>query len=173
VNPGDPACRPPGRPRAGRAVRVTGALCIVAAAMTGGACGSDRTADRAPTTARPARTTSTSSTSAPAAAVVVTFEVAGSERFAVLVTDPTLAARARRMLAGEEPPAVPIGRIIPGDGGVNTPWSWHLDSATFGFADATTEVCDGLPSAVERGGVTSEWYCPWTARVVAVTPATG
>jgi hypothetical protein len=35
----------------------------------------------------------------------------------------------------------------------------------------TIEVCDGIPSDVEAGVVTSERYCPWSAVVVAVEPA--
>ena len=49
------------------------------------------------------------------------------------------------------------------DPGVNAPWSWHIDPATLEFADMTIEVCDGLPSYVEDGTVTSDQYCPWSA----------
>ncbi len=31
----------------------------------------------------------------------------------------------------------------------------------------TTGVCDGLPSGVERGAITSDRYCPWPAEVGA------
>ena len=34
--------------------------------------------------------------------------------------------------------------------------------------DVTIEVCDGLPSHVEAGVVTSDQYCPWSAKVIAV-----
>jgi hypothetical protein len=60
---------------------------------------------------------------------------------------------------------------VRGDPGVNAPWTWHIDPATFSFADATTEVCDGIPSFVEDETVTSPDYCPWSAQVVAVDPA--
>ena len=30
------------------------------------------------------------------------------------------------------------------------------------------EVCDGLPSDVEQGLITSDHYCPWTAEVIAI-----
>lgn len=50
----------------------------------------------------------------------------------------------------------------------NVGYSWHLADVT--FADATIELCDGLPSHVERAGVTyaNGQYCPWGARVVEI-----
>src|SRR5688500_9011783 len=41
------------------------------------------------------------------------------------------------------------GALRDGDGGVNEPWSWHLDPETVHVADFTAEVCDGRPSFVE------------------------
>ena len=35
----------------------------------------------------------------------------------------------------------------------------------------TIEVCDGLPSYIEDGTVTSDQYCPWSATVIAVEPS--
>ena len=43
--------------------------------------------------------------------------------------------------------------------------SAHIDPASLEFADATTEVCDGLPSDVEDAAITSDRYCPWSAVV--------
>ena len=34
----------------------------------------------------------------------------------------------------------------------------------------TIGVCDGLPSFVEDGTVTSDQFCPWSAKIVAVDP---
>ncbi|HEU4842314.1 MAG TPA: hypothetical protein VFT09_12750, partial [Ilumatobacteraceae bacterium] len=75
---------------------------------------------------------------------------------------------ARALLAGEEVASIPLGTVVRDDPGVNAPWSWHIDPATLEFADMTIEVCDGLPSFVEDGTVTSDQYCPWSAEVVAV-----
>ena len=36
------------------------------------------------------------------------------------------------------------------------------------FANVTIEVCDGIPQHVEDEIVTSDRFCPWSARVVAV-----
>ena len=54
------------------------------------------------------------------------------------------------------------------DPGVNAPWSWHIAPATLEFAELTIEVCDGLPSYVEDGTVTSDHYCPWSAKIVSI-----
>jgi hypothetical protein len=99
---------------------------------------------------------------------VATFEVAGTETFAIELTTPELVEHARQLLAGEEVAAIPNGIVVRDDGGVNGPWTWHIDPASLEFADMTTEVCDGLPSHVEEGTVTSDRYCPWSATVIAV-----
>ncbi len=107
---------------------------------------------------------------APAAGIVVTFEVNEGERFRVLLTDPADQAIANQLLDGDEGPDIPNGRIVR-DTGVNEGWSWSLDPDDFEFADLTTEVCDGEPSDVESGALTSDRYCPWSARVVEIEPA--
>ena len=101
---------------------------------------------------------------------IVTFSV-GDEEFRVLVIDPANVAIATQLLGGKEAPSIPNGVIVRGDPDVNTGWSWHLDPATFEFADMTTEVCDGIPSFVEDGSLTSDRFCPWSAKVEAVEPA--
>ena len=99
---------------------------------------------------------------------VVTFLVAGSEQFKIEITDPANLATARDLLAGNEGPKIPNGIVVRDDPGVNEGYSWHIDPDSLEFADMTTEVCDGLPSDVENGIITSEYYCPWSAEVVAV-----
>lgn len=108
--------------------------------------------------------------SPPPGPIVVTFEVNEGERFRVLLTEPADQLAASRLLAGEEGPDIPNGRIVR-QTGVNIGWSWSLDPTDFEFADLTTEVCDGDPSDVETGALTSERYCPWSARVVEIEPA--
>ena len=58
--------------------------------------------------------------------------------------------------------------IVRDDPSVNEPWSWHIDPATLEFAGVTIEVCDGLPSFVEDGSLTSDTYCPWSAEVISI-----
>lgn len=90
------------------------------------------------------------------------------ETYRVELATPELVAHATALLAGESVAAIPNGLVVRGDPGPNAPWSWHIDPDTFEFASATTEVCDGLPSFVERGEITSPYFCPWSATVIAV-----
>ena len=98
---------------------------------------------------------------------VATIQVV-DETYKIELATPELADHARALLAGEEVASIPLGTVVRDDPGVNAPWSWHIDPATLEFADMTIEVCDGLPSFVEDGTVTSDQYCPWSAEVVAV-----
>ncbi|GAA1031358.1 BP74-related protein [Amycolatopsis albidoflavus] len=80
--------------------------------------------------------------------------------------------QAVRLMNGQAThPGIPIGDIVRGSSGVNTGYDWHIDPATFQWADSTAEACDGQPHEVSNAG---EWkvkqYCPWTIKVVAVTP---
>jgi hypothetical protein len=135
--------------------RVRSALALAAAsalALAIGACG---TGDGASGT--------------PSGPVVVTFEVVDG-RFKVLLTEPADIDIARRLLAGEDVASIPNGRVVR-ETGVNEGYSWSLDPNDVEFAAVTIEVCDGLPSDVETGVVTSDRYCPWSAVVLAVDPA--
>ncbi len=96
-------------------------------------------------------------------AQVATLRVADVEEYRIRLTDPDDIAVARRLLAGEEAPGIPNGRVVRGDPDVNAP-------ASLEFVDVATEVCDGRPSDVERGLVTSDRYCPWSAKVIRVQP---
>jgi hypothetical protein len=105
----------------------------------------------------------------PSAPVVVTFEVI-DERFKVLLTEAADIDTARRLLAGEDVPSIPNGRVLR-ETGINEGYSWSLDPNDIEFAAVTIEVCDGLPSDVETQVVTSDRYCPWSAVVIEVEPA--
>lgn len=106
----------------------------------------------------------------PDAHAIVTFQVAGGERFKVELIGQDLVAHAQGLLAGQPLDKIPVGTVVRDSPGPNAPWTWHLDPATIHFAFATTEVCDGIPSDVEKQLVTSPTYCPWSAVVVAVDP---
>ena len=95
--------------------------------------------------------------------VIVTFRVADSEQYKIRLTDPTDIEAARKLLDGNEAPRIPNGVVIRGSSDVNVGYSWHIDPDTVEFADVTTEVCDGLPSDVEKGLIASDHYCPWSA----------
>jgi hypothetical protein len=109
----------------------------------------------------------------PARPQPVTFvvEVSG-ERFNVRATRPdAIADLEARRLSGQR--GVVLGTLASGDGGFNSPWSWHLDPATVEVADAAIELCDGRPSMVEAD--TNYWigtvgqFCPWGALVESRT----
>ena len=100
--------------------------------------------------------------------VVVTLRVAGAEQYRIRLTDPADIEIARRLLAGEEAPRIPNGVVVRGDPDANVGYSWHIDPESVEFADFTVEVCDGLPSDVEKGLITSDRYCPWSAEVIAI-----
>ena len=102
---------------------------------------------------------------------VVTFEVAGypDETYKIELATPELIEHVKQIMAGEDVALIPNGLVVRDDPGVNAPWSWHIDPASLNFADVTTEVCDGLPSYVEDGTVTSPYFCPWSTKVIDLT----
>ncbi len=99
---------------------------------------------------------------------VATFEVAGQQTYRIELATPELIQHVKDLMAGSEEGRIPIGTIVRDDPSVNEPWSWHIDPSTLEFADATIEVCDGLPEYVEDGTLTSDVYCPWSAVVVGL-----
>ena len=102
---------------------------------------------------------------------VVTFEVAGyaDETYKIELATPELIDHVKQIMAGEDVALIPNGLVVRDDPSVNAPWSWHIDPASLDFADVTTEVCDGLPSYVEDGTVTSPYFCPWSTKVIDLT----
>jgi hypothetical protein len=100
--------------------------------------------------------------------VVVTFRVADVEEYKIRLTEPADIEITRKLLAGEEAPRIPNGVVVRGDPDVNVGYTWHIDPESVEFADITMEVCDGLPSDVEKGIITSDRYCPWSAKVIAI-----
>jgi hypothetical protein len=64
------------------------------------------------------------------------------------------------------------GTLVKGDGGFNSPWSWHLDPSSVRMAEVSIELCDGTPSSVEENLDywldTVHTYCPWSSKVVSI-----
>jgi len=108
---------------------------------------------------------SSSNPAAPRGSAVVTIRVVG-EQYRVLLTTQAQIDAARAAQAGGAN-RIPNGRLVAGPQ-VNTGYSWHVEDVEFAFA--TIEVCDGLPSHVEREGVAfgAGRYCPWAAEVVRI-----
>lgn len=100
--------------------------------------------------------------------VTVTFRVAQQEEYKIRLIDPADIAIARQLLNGKAAPGISNGVVVRGDSNVNTGYTRHIDPDSVDFADVTTEVCDGLPSDIEQGIITSEYYCPWAAEVIAI-----
>jgi hypothetical protein len=92
-------------------------------------------------------------------------DVAG-ERFVARVTDPD-AIRLAEANLDRQNNRFPIGTLKSGNGGFNTPWTWHLDPDSVRFVEVAIELCDGRPSYVELHQSDYASYCPWGARVVS------
>jgi hypothetical protein len=101
----------------------------------------------------------------PEGSAIVTVRVV-TETFRLRLTTPEQIAAAESARAGGAA-RIPVGRIRTGTD-VNVGWSWHLEDVS--FAEATIELCDGLPSHVEAAGVgyANGWYCPWGAEIVDI-----
>lgn len=89
-----------------------------------------------------------------------------SERFVLRSTNPATIVQLREVVAGRRS-GFPIGPLRQGNGGFNTPWSWHLDPAQTRVTEIAIEVCDGRPTYVEAHVTEFPSYCPWGARVVS------
>ena len=147
-------------------------LFIVAAAALA-ACGTPGTPTSPPTSPTPGTPTSPPSAAPSAAAgVVVTIE-AGGETYRVLLTQPDDIATARALLAGTSMANIPTGKVVRGDPGVNTGYSWHIDPNDIEWAEVTMELCDGKPSDVEANTISGDRFCPWSAKVTAVEDYAG
>lgn len=105
--------------------------------------------------------------------VLATFSV-GSENFRVWIRNERTIEQVFALQRGASTARIPNGRLRAGagQGGHNTPYTWHLDPDEIEMAAATIEICDGAPSYVEAhrdefmAQVTR--YCPWGARLTSV-----
>jgi hypothetical protein len=100
---------------------------------------------------------------APAKRALVTWKV-GDETFRAYLSRPADIAAVRRAIRVGEPAGIPTGRIHRGTR-ENAGHRWHLRDVR--LADATIELCDGLPSHVDADldywVGTVKRFCPWTA----------
>jgi hypothetical protein len=82
---------------------------------------------------------------------LATFEV-GGERFRVWTTNPQTIHDLHELQQGTSTANIPNACILRGPGRArhNAPYHWHLDPQDIAMADATIELCDGLPSYVEE-----------------------
>jgi len=100
--------------------------------------------------------------------ILVTFETP-SGSFIARIDDPVSIDRAREALDEGTSAGIPNGRIVEGDGGVNTGHNWHLEDVE--LVDVTIEACDGTADFVDENldmYLELGNYCPWSATVVAI-----
>jgi hypothetical protein len=94
------------------------------------------------------------------------------ERFRTWTTNPQTIQDLYELQQGTSTANIPNGRILRGAGRArhNAPYHWHLDPQDIAMAEATIELCDGLPSYVEEN--VDDYvenvgrYCPWAAKLV-------
>ena len=103
--------------------------------------------------------------------VLATFDVYG-ERFRIFVTNTQTIDQIIALWNGQSTARIPNGRLREGRVPYNLPWSWHIDPEDVHMAEATIELCDGLPSFVESHLEywlqTVGYYCPWGAQLIAI-----
>lgn len=105
--------------------------------------------------------------------VLATFDVE-DEQFSIWITSETAIQQAIDLRDGTSTASIPNGKLRRGSGAAdhNAPWSWHLDPEEIRFADATIELCSGIPSFIEND--IDEWvdnvgqFCPWSAELRSI-----
>lgn len=100
-------------------------------------------------------------------------ETANGDKFKVYATDPEAIQLMTDNYYGLNNMFV-MGRLVIGDGGFNSPWSWHLDPDHVTMAEFAIELCDGTPSEVEHNLpywlFQVETFCPWSSKVIEIGP---
>jgi hypothetical protein len=93
----------------------------------------------------------------------------GTERFVMYVTDPATIQLGIDNFQGKNS-RFPLGRIATGNGGFNSPWSWHFVPESVRLVEASVEVCDGAPGYVNSHltDYLAVGYCPWGGKIVKV-----
>jgi hypothetical protein len=100
-----------------------------------------------------------------------TIKTEGEEQFTVYATNP----KAIQLLIdnyNNKNNNIVTGMLVIGDGGFNSPWSWHLDPDTVDMAERTIELCSGIASGIEND--LAYWilhvkqFCPWSTRVIKI-----
>ncbi len=98
-------------------------------------------------------------------------QTANGDRFKVYATDPEAIQLLTDNYYGLNNMFV-MGRLVIGNGGFNSPWSWHLDPDHVTMAEFSIELCDGTPSEVERNLpywlFQVETFCPWSSKVIEI-----
>jgi hypothetical protein len=100
-------------------------------------------------------------------------QTANGDKFKVYATDPEAIQLLTDNYYGLNNMFV-MGRLVIGNGGFNSPWSWHLDPDHVTMAEFAIELCDGTPSEVEHNLpywlFQVETFCPWSSKVIEIGP---
>jgi hypothetical protein len=100
-------------------------------------------------------------------------QTANGDKFNVYATDPEAIQLLTDNYYGLNNMFV-MGRLVIGNGGFNSPWSWHLDPDHVTMAEFAIELCDGTPSEVEHNLpywlFQVETFCPWSSKVIEIGP---
>jgi hypothetical protein len=100
-----------------------------------------------------------------------TIEIASREQFTVYAINTTTIQQLIDNYYNKHNSIV-TGLLAIGDGGFNSPWSWHLDPDTVEMVEVAMELCDGRPSDIEND--LEYWiysvkrYCPWSTKVIKI-----
>jgi hypothetical protein len=98
-------------------------------------------------------------------------QTANGDNFKVYATDPEAIQLLTDNYYGLNNMFV-MGRLVIGNGGFNSPWSWHLDPDHVTMAEFAIELCDGTPSEVEHNLpywlFQVETFCPWSSKVIEI-----
>jgi hypothetical protein len=98
-------------------------------------------------------------------------QTANGDNFEVYATDPEAIQLLTDNYHGLNSMFV-MGRLVIGNGGFNSPWSWHLDPDHVTMAEFSIELCDGTPSEVEHNLpywlFQVETFCPWSSKVIEI-----
>jgi len=97
----------------------------------------------------------------------------GPEEFVIKLTDPVRIAKARRIVAGEEPALHVMGKVVGGRARWNRRWHFRLAPRSIEFFELAVEVCDAGIAYVEEhrravGGafLPGRIWCPWGSRLL-------
>ena len=107
----------------------------------------------------------------PDGSVVAEFRTPDGVSFKVLLSGDA-ATQARAAFAARDYPGFPNGKIVKGDGGINTGHDWHLVEVE--LTEMAMEVCDGTASYVDDLGYDEfvaqhgDRFCPWSAELIGL-----
>jgi Big-like domain-containing protein len=98
------------------------------------------------------------------------FDCPPNTTFTIKLTDPQTIQEARNIIATGAPKMV-IGTIVKQPVYYNSPWSYHLDPKSIGFAEFAVELCDANMNYLEANlDVAYSDWCPWSSRLVKEIP---